>query len=205
MSAGHRASRTRPRPGRTRRTGGVTAAVRRRGLGVEVGESVAVLVAPATAAPAVVVLGRQQLRSYGHRIPFSLVPCGAAPEGEPGRHRTADSPRNRGRRHTHSQRLAPAAVVPYLPAVLLGHPAQLRVRVDRDGGPDQGQHRDVVGRVTVGSASAQVEPFPLGKRADGRRLGRPVQQLADQLAGVDAVPAARRPCRVLRSARAGGR
>lgn len=84
-------------------------------------------------------------------------------------------------------RLTPRAEVFYLPAVLPGEVAQLGVGVDRGGAADQGEQRQIVGRITVGGAAGQIEPLPAGQSPDGLGLGGAVEQVADQAAGVDAV------------------
>ncbi len=64
--------------------------------------------------------------------------------------------------------------------------AQRAVGIDRVGISDERQQRDVVGRVAVGGAAFQVEVLRRGEGLDGRGLGRAVQRLAHQPAGVDA-------------------
>ena len=71
--------------------------------------------------------------------------------------RAGQGARGRGRGHADLHRLAAGAVVPDPPAVLAGVRPQPGVRVDRARVPDQGQHRDVVGRVGVRRAGAEVE------------------------------------------------
>src|SRR5664279_697261 len=52
---------------------------------------------------------------------------------------------------------------------------------------DELQHGQVVHGVAVRRAAGEVEAFAFGERPDGLRLRRPVQWLADEPAGVDAV------------------
>ena len=84
--------------------------------------------------------------------------------------------------------LAPGAVVADLPALGPRVGAELRVGVDRARVPDQAQHRQVVDRVRVRRAGGQVEPLARREGLDRLRLGRTVQQVADEPAGVDRRP-----------------
>src|SRR4051794_19351063 len=83
--------------------------------------------------------------------------------------------------------LASGAVVADPPTLFAGVRAEPGVRVDRARVADEGQHREVVVGVGVRRAAPQVEPLPGGQRLDRLRLGRAVQQVADESAGVDAV------------------
>jgi len=65
--------------------------------------------------------------------------------------------------------------------------AQGGVGVHRHGIAHEREHRDVVGRVGVRRAAAEVEPLALSDGAHGLGLGHAVQGRAHQAAGVDAV------------------
>ena len=65
--------------------------------------------------------------------------------------------------------------------------AQRAVRVHRNGGTDQAEHRDVVGTVGIGRAATQVQTLARGEFTDRLGLRLTVQRAAQEATRVDAV------------------
>ncbi len=134
--------------------------------------------------------------------------CGHGPATRSGPdrgHGTRHRARTQHGGHADLARLTAGAEVADLPAPGAGDVAQSRVRVDRHGRADHRQHRHVVHRVGVGGAAAQVQALADGQRPHRVRLGRAVQDVADEPAGVAPRRRSRRRCPARRSDPAGAR
>src|SRR4029077_19551305 len=106
-----------------------------------------------------------------------------APRRDRAGHRATEA----GGDHAQACRLAAGAGGGGPPAARPGVLPEPAVGVDRARVADQGEQGQVVEGVGVRRAAGQVEPFALGERGHHLALGRAVEQLPDEPAGVDAV------------------
>src|SRR5215211_9406203 len=110
-----------------------------------------------------------------------------APDGKPRRHCTGSRTGGPSAKQPEARRLPTAPIVLNLPVLFLGVRQQPAVGVDRARVADQRKHWKVVVGVRVREAVGKIEAVLMCQRAYRLSLGRAMEQVTFEPAGVDTV------------------